>query len=428
MTRPPVELVIESLGDAGDGIARTADGPVYLPYALAGERVLAEIEAGRGKGRAARVVEIVEPASNRIAPPCPHFGDCGGCALQHLDQPPYLAWKRQRVLVALARQGLDSIAVGPTVATPAASRRRVRLAARRLRQGVVVGFNARRSRRIVDLDTCPVLRPAILALLPALRRLLETLLEVGSAVDVGVTETTGGLDLWIVAKGEPDLAARETLAAFAVEEDLARLHWGADIPECIVARRRAAMAFGPASVEAPVTAFLQASAEGEAALRDAVLAASAGAEQVCDLFAGCGTLSLPLALGARVHAVDQDADALAALAAAYRATANLRAVTVERRDLFRRPLTAAELDRFDAVVFDPPRAGARAQAAALAASAVALVVAVSCHPGSFARDARILVDGGYRLVEVTPIDQFLWSPHVELVATFTRSSASAANG
>lgn len=420
MTRPPVELVIETLGDAGDGIARTADGPVYLPYALPGERVLAEIEAGRGKGRTAWVVEIVEPASNRVAPPCAHFGDCGGCALQHLDQAPYLAWKRQRVVTALARRGLDSIAVGPTVATPAASRRRVRFAARRLASGVIIGFNARRSRRIVDLGSCPVLRPALLALLPALRRFLEALLEVGATVDVAVTETTGGLDLWIVAERQPDLAGREALARFAVAEDLARLHWGEGVPECIVLRRPAGIAFGPAIVEAPATAFLQASAEGETAIREAVLAAVGGAEQVCDLFAGCGTLSLPLALGARVRAVDLDGDALAALAAACQATPDLREVAVERRDLFRRPLSAAELDRFDAVVFDPPRAGARAQAEALATSAVALVVAVSCHPGSFARDARILVDGGYRLVEVTPIDQFLWSPHVELVAVFRR--------
>ncbi len=420
MKPKPVELVVERLGDAGDGIARTADGPVYLPHALPGELVLAEIEGGRGKGQAARVVEVIRPAPTRVAPPCPHFGDCGGCALQHLDGTSYLAWKRERVVLALARRGLEQTAIGPTVATPAASRRRVRLAARRLKQGVVLGFNARRSQRIIDIRSCPVLRPAILALLPALRRLMEALLEAGETVDLQVTETEGGLDLWIVAGREPGLAAREALAAFAETWDLARLSWGERMPEAIIQRRPASIAFGPANVAPSPTAFLQASAEGETAIREVVQAALGGVARIADLFAGAGTLALPLAAGGRVHAVDQDEAALAALTAAAADTPGLQAITTERRDLFRRPLGSGELDRFDAVVLDPPRAGARAQSEAIANSGVAIVAAVSCNPATFARDARILVDGGYRLVETTPIDQFLWSSHVELVGIFRR--------
>ncbi|MDP6705621.1 MAG: hypothetical protein QF893_04675 [Alphaproteobacteria bacterium] len=420
MSPPPVELTIDTLGGGADGIAQGPDGPVYVPYALPGERVAVEIEGRRSEGATARLVQVLEPARDRVTPACPHFGRCGGCALQHLAQAPYLAWKRQRVVDALARRGLNETPVHPTVATPAATRRRVRFAARRSKRGTTIGFNARRSRRIVDLTACPVLRPVIPALLPALRRLLDALLGVGESVDLQLTETTSGIDLWIVSAREPDLEARQALAAFAAEQDLARLHWGEAEPQCIVVRRPAAIAFADVAVEVPADAFLQASIAGEAAIRDRVLVALGSARDVADLFAGCGTLSLPLAAAARVHAVDQDEAALTALAAAARARPGLAEVTVERRDLFLRPLGTAELGRFDAVVFDPPRAGARAQATAIASSSVPLVVAVSCHPGSFSRDARILIDGGYDLVEVVPIDQFLWSPHVELVATFRR--------
>jgi 23S rRNA (uracil1939-C5)-methyltransferase len=411
-----VETTIEQLGGRGDGVARLYEGPLYVPFALPGERVRAAIAAPRGEGWSSRLEAVLAAAPDRVTPACRHFTQCGGCALQHLAPAAYASFKRDLIVEALARRGLADVTVAAPALSPPGSRRRASFAARRGARRCVVGFHAAASPRVVPLAECPVTMPAIVALLPALAECLARCLPVDGAADVLVTALDGGLDVAIDAETTPDLAAREALAEFAMAQDVARLTWsGAPIAQ----RRPLALRLGEVAVTPPPGGFLQATAAGEHAIVTAVLDALPTRGKVADLFAGCGTISLPLASrGLSVHAIECDDAALAALAAAAR-TAQLPIVT-EARDLERQPLSGTALDGLAAVVFDPPRAGAPAQAAALAVSRVPTVVAVSCHPGSFARDARTLVDGGYRLEHVQPIDQFLWSPHVELVAVFRR--------
>lgn len=419
-----VEALITELGGRGDGVA-IADGQrLFVPHTLPGERALARIEGRRGDGFAATLVEVIQPAPEREAPICRHFGSCGGCALQHMPAGHYAHWKRGLLTTALARRGLGEAPVAPLVRVPLHSRRRAAFAFLRRRDAVVLGFNARASHRIIDLEECPLLRPALAGLLPALRRALAPVLPPSAAGDVVVTETDGGLDVLVAAPAPLDLFGREHLAAFAAEADLARLCWRApgDVePEPVARRRAPVVRFAGVTVEPPPGAFLQPSSEGERAIADLVVEAAGGAGRVADLYAGCGSFTFPLAAaGARVQAVEGDAALVAALKAAANAAAGRLAVTAETRDLARRPLLGDELKGLDAVVFDPPRAGAAEQAARLAEAGPPLVVAVSCNPATLARDARLLVDGGYRLTSVTPIDQFPFTPHLEAVAVLRR--------
>jgi len=424
MARFEAEVEIIELGARGDGIARAPDGsPLYVPFALPGDRVRVRLGAARGNGAEARLLAVVAPGPGRIEPACLHFGTCGGCALQHLDADRYRDWKRDLIVTALARRGLEADEVLPVVTTPPESRRRAILTAVRRSDDLLLGFNARATNTVIDLAECPVLEPAIVALLPALRSVLAEVLPKGGRAVAAATATDGGLDLVLVGPIRDGVRARERLAAFAHDNDLARI--AVRLPdqrqaEPVAERRPVRAVWGGVAVELPPGAFLQASAAGEAALTGFVTDAVAGARTVADLYAGCGTFTLPLATaGAAVHAVDGDEAAMTALQRAAAAAA-LNRVTVEQRDLARRPLFAEALGRFQAVLFDPPRAGAREQAAALAASPVERVVAISCNPGTFARDARILADGGYRLARLLPVDQFLWSPQMELAALFLR--------
>ncbi len=432
-----VELVIDSLGVRGDGIARLGAVTVFVPFTVPGERVRARIEAKRGDGYAAVAEEWFARDPARPSPSCPAFGACGGCAWQHLPRPTYMGAKRDLLIAALQRQQLqpgDACAVEATRMSPPGARRRVRFAGLGGRAGVRLGLHPRAGRDVLDLTQCAVAAPEIVALLGPCRRIAATLdaLQPGrrpAAFQVAVTLTDTGPDMTWTLPQAPGLADRERLARFAAEHDLARVSWrprtgDEDRPgaaEPVAQRRAPIIAFGPAPVELPPDAFLQATREGEAAIRDAVLQAVAAAPRgpAADLFAGCGTLALPLAAARAVHAVDGDEAAIAALAAAARRTQRIR-LTTERRDLALRPLTAGELGRFAAAVFDPPRAGAMAQARELARAEVATVVAVSCDPASLARDLRLLVDGGCAIERVVPIDQFLWSPRVEAVAVLRR--------
>lgn len=420
----PVLLEIREIGARGDGLAEHDGRRVYVPLTVAGDRVRAALGEPRGDGVAATLLEVTEPGPDRAAPPCRHFGTCGGCALQHVGDQAYGAWKRAQVSSALARAGLAGAEVAPTVRTPAASRRRATFAATRRGSRCVLGFNERSSHRISAVTGCLVVEPAILELLAPLEALACAILQDGESADISVAVLDGGIDLVLTGCPEPGLDARERMAAFAETHDIGRLSWrrsGAAPAEPVAARRALHARFGGVAVPVEPGAFLQASAAGEAALVEAVLAGVGAAARVADLFAGLGTFSFPIASrpvpGTAAHAVEGDASAHAALGAAGRGRAG---VTAERRDLFADPLSADELSRFDAVIFDPPRAGARAQSVQLAESAVPTVVGVSCNPATFARDARTLVDGGYRLERVTPIDQFLWSSHVELVGVFRR--------
>jgi 23S rRNA (uracil1939-C5)-methyltransferase len=416
-------LRIAALGGHGDGIGELDGRPVFVPFAAPGDLVDVAIEGPKGEGLAARLVETKEAGPGHVPPPCRHFGDCGGCAVQQLDETRYLAWKATLLPAALARRGLVDAPIRPLIRIAPRTRRRAALAAVRQGGRVLLGFHARAGRRVVDLGQCEILLPELARLLPPLRVALHDVVAEGRSADVLLAWTLSGADLLVASTSAPDLAGRQALAALAETADLARVCWSrpGGEPEPIALRRPPVLSLGGTTVRLPPGPFLQPSAEGEAALVAAVLEAAGAAKAVADLFAGCGTFSFPLAAtGARLHAVEGAAPAIEALAASARAAGQGATVTTERRDLDERPLLAAELARFDAVVFDPPRAGARAQAEMLAISRVPRAVAVSCNPATFARDARILIDGGYRLDWVQPVDQFPWTGHLELVGSFSR--------
>jgi 23S rRNA (uracil1939-C5)-methyltransferase len=407
-------LAIIGVGHRGDGIAQGPDGEIYVPGTLPGEAV--EVEAVPGHPDRRRLLNVANESPARIAPICPHFGVCGGCAVQHWDAAHYRAWKRGLVVEALRQAGLDA-PVAELVDAHGEGRRRATFHARGGGKGVLeVGFAAARSHRIVAIDRCPVLAPGLRGALGAAWALAEALGATKKPLDIAATATDAGLDVDVRGSGALKPALMTTLARIAAERDLARLTRHGEL---VALSRPPTVRIGKTIVPLPPAAFLQATAAGETALAQLVLAACAGAGKIADLFAGVGPFALRLAEGAPVLAVDDDEAALAAVRRAA-ATHGLKPVETERRDLFRRPLLADELKDFDTVVFDPPRQGAEAQARALAASRVALIVAVSCNPATFARDAAILTAAGYRLATVTPIDQFRYTAHVEIVAGLER--------
>ncbi|ACA16834.1 (Uracil-5)-methyltransferase [Methylobacterium sp. 4-46] len=409
---PEMTVAIARLGARGDGIA--ADG-LLVAGALPGESVRARPEESRGGQRRAHLEAVLTPSPDRVAPFCPYFGRCGGCAIQHLAPEPYAAWKRDLVATALARAGIAAT-VAPLRDAHGAGRRRATFHVRRVEGALEAGFMAARSHALVAIDHCPITEPALHPA-PDAARALARPLGGGKPLDVQATVTEAGLDVDLRGHGPADGRARQALVALAGDLDLARLSLHGEV---LVERRPPLLRVGRAALVPPPGGFLQATRAGEALLGDLVVAGVGDAKRVADLFCGSGAFSLRLAEARGVHAVEGDAAALAALDRAVRGAPGLRAVTTERRDLFRRPLLAPELDRFDAVVFDPPRAGAEAQAARLAGSKVPVVVGVSCDAGTFARDAALLIAGGYRLDEVVPLDQFRHSPHVELVGVFRR--------
>jgi 23S rRNA (uracil1939-C5)-methyltransferase len=411
------QLTIDRMGHRGDGIAEGPGGPIYVPGALPGETV--EIAEVPGHPDRRRLVHVAAASAERIAPICPHFGVCGGCAVQHWDAAPYRAWKRDLLVTALRQAGLD-VPVGDLIDAHGEGRRRAVLHARRGGHDVLeVGFSAARAHHIVPIDRCPVLAKSLDGALKAAWAIAELLSPLRKPLDIHVTATDAGLDIDVRGSGPLTATATTALARLVASHNLARLTRHGEL---IVQARPPTIRMGSATVLLPAAAFLQATAEGEAELARLVLdiCATAGAKKgAADLFAGIGPFALRLSEQVRVTAADDDEAALAALARAGN-TPGLKPVTTERRDLFKNPFLAAELNRFDAVVFDPPRQGAQAQSREIAASRVPVIAAVSCDPGTFARDARILIDGGYRLISVTPVDQFRYSAHVELVALFEK--------
>jgi 23S rRNA (uracil1939-C5)-methyltransferase len=408
-----------AMGGEGDGVIRLDDGGVlHVAGALPGETV--RLRAGP-EGPVLDVV--LEPSSLRRTPPCPHFGTCGGCVLQHWDSDSALAWKVERLRATLALERLET-EILPVFRTTPGGRRRGALHARRgsSRTEARLGFKTRKSWSLVDIDGCAVLDPSIVRALPALRRLAAPLLEhPKSAPSLHVTGTDDGLDIDVTGvearSGGLSADARQEVAALAAEAGLARLTLAGDI---LFQQRQSSLRIGRARVALPPGAFLQADPAAEAAMVAEARVAVEGARRIADLFCGLGAFTFPLAEVAPVLAIDGSAPAIRALAAAVATAPGLHGVTTEVRDLFRRPVLASELKRVDAVVFDPPRAGALAQASELGASGAGRVVGISCNPATFVRDARRLVDDGFRLESVLPVDQFLWSPHLELVGVFSR--------
>jgi 23S rRNA (uracil1939-C5)-methyltransferase len=404
-------LAITRLGTQGDGVAETDGGRVHVAGALPGETVVASVHGDRGA-----LIAVLTPSPTRIEPVCPHFGACGGCATQHVDASTAAGWKRGLVEQALVRAGVVA-EVQPVLDGHGAGRRRVTLHGRARDGAGIAGFMQARSHDLIAIDACPILEPA-LADAPRVARAIATrLASSGKPLTILITASLAGLDVDLRGHGPLSERLRQSLVGLADGLDLARLSAHGEI---IVERRQPLQAMGAARVLPPPGSFLQPTRAGEEALTRLAGEAVAGAKRIADLFAGCGPFALRLAANAEVHAVESEAKALIALDRAARATPALRRITTEPRDLFRRPLLRSELARFDAVVLDPPRAGAEAQARELAASAVPLIASVSCDPQTFARDAAILVAGGYALEQVTPVDQFRYAHHVEVVGVFKR--------
>lgn len=410
-------LTIRRVGGQGDGIAETPAGPVFVPLTLPGETVRGDVNDGRMDG-----AEVVTASPERIAPASPHYGDCGGCSLQHWAAGPYLEWKREQVGLALGREGIEA-EIEPTVAVPPGTRRRLALHARRGPDGrAILGFKARKSWRLVEVSACPVADPRLVAAFPALARVADAFLEhPKSAPTLHVTWTLTGLDVDVtgVERRSGGLSRDAQMRAIeaAGAADLARLSLAGDT---LVMSRQPLVAFGPATVPLPAGGFLQAVPEAEDAMVARAVEAVRGHRKIADLFCGAGTFTFPLATVAPVLAADASAAGIAALRAGMGTAKGLKPITAEARDLFRRPLAPYDLRGCDAVVMDPPRAGALDQTQQLIGTKAETVVYVSCNPTTFARDARVLVDAGFDLERVTPVDQFLWSAHVELVGVFRR--------
>ncbi len=406
-----MKLTIERLGHLGDGIAQGPEGAIYVPGMLPGEEVDGELQGDTLVG-----VRIVTPSANRVKPPCSHAKTCGGCMMQHASDGFVADWKLGIVKGALAGQGLEA-EFRPILTSPPQSRRRATIAARRTKNGALMGFHARGSDTLVDVPNCQLLHPDLMATFPGLQALVKLGGSRTAEVSLTVTRSISGADVMVVGGKELDGPLQMELARITETYGFARLTWNGDT----VALRTAPMQrFGRALVSPPPGAFLQATIEGESALLRSVALAIGAAKKITDLFAGVGTFALPLAERAEVHAVEGEARMTAALEKAAHNTEGLKRVTVETRDLFRRPLEDDEFKGVEAVVIDPPRAGAEAQMAVLARSKVPVIASVSCNPVSFARDAKVLIAGGYHLDWVQVVDQFRWSAHVELVARFSR--------
>jgi 23S rRNA (uracil1939-C5)-methyltransferase len=396
---------IRKLGAQGDGIAKTESGDLFIPFTLPGETVTAARERDR-----ATLIAVQEASPLRVDPACRHFTECGGCALQHFEAEAYRQWKREKVVHALKGIGCD---ISDLVACPPHTRRRVVLAARRTEAGMLLGFNRHLSPEIIPISECPISLPEIVAALGPLRALAELICATTKSFRMAVTVTASGLDVAAHESGKLGENQRRIASNFVMAQGFARLSIDDEI---IIEPRKPVVMFGSVSVAVPPGVFLQATEAAEQTMAGLVGAHLKRAKRVTDLFAGCGSFTFRLARNSEVHAVEGDAAALSALDRGSRFATGLKRVTGERRDLFRRPLTFKELNAFDGLVFDPPRAGAEDQSKQIARSDVPLVAAVSCNPVTLARDLRILIDGGYALKSVTPVDQFLWSPHVEAVA------------
>ncbi|WOS63559.1 class I SAM-dependent RNA methyltransferase [Sinorhizobium fredii] len=410
-------VTINRLGAQGDGIAQTEAGPVYAPFTLPGETVALAVNKAHGT-----LISLKEASPERIEPSCRHFGPdgvngtCGGCTLQHASDPLYHGFKRNLLIDALKAKGMTP-EVAPLVIARPGERRRAVFTARRTEKELLLGFNQAQSHHIVAIGECPITSPGIVSRLATVRKIAAAMASGAEPFRITVLETDSGLDLAFEDIKLNDRQRRSTVEAVLGERGIARVSLNGEI---IIEPVKPLIDFAGVSVSPPPGAFTQATRPAEEAMAKLVLGHVGKAKRVADLFAGIGTFALRIARTARVHAVEGEEKALKALDFAARTTQGLKPVTVEKRDLFRRPMMAQELKIFDAVVFDPPRAGAEAQCHELARSGVKKIAAVSCNPVTLARDLSVLVAAGYRITSVTPIDQFLWSAHVEAVATLER--------
>ena len=410
------QLTINRLGHRGDGVADTNLGPAYVPYTLPGEVVTVEAVAGHPDRR--HLVHVERASHERATPICKHFGQCGGCALQHWSLAEYHQWKHGLVVEALGAAGLIAPVDEQIIDAHGEGRRRAVLHARRGAHDVLeVGFTAPRAHHIIAIDACPVLAPGLDGAVQAAWAIAETLKVTLKPLDIQVTATDSGMDVDVRGSGPLNTAATTAMARLVDKHKLARLTRHGEL---VAQRSQPMLTVGRTQVPLPPGSFLQATALGEATLAKLVVEHAGKAKHVADLFAGIGTFALRLAEKARVTAVDSEASAIKAMERAAQMTSGLKPIQPTTRDLFRRPYVASELKGFDAVVFDPPRQGAETQVRELAKSAVKTIIAVSCDATTLARDAKILVAGGYKLMRVTAVDQFRYSHHVEVVAKFEK--------
>jgi 23S rRNA (uracil1939-C5)-methyltransferase len=433
------DVTIEQIGARGDGIAHviTPDGKsvlIYVDCVLPGDEVRVALRQKRGDGYGAEVVSEIARASGYSAPRCMHFKECGGCALQHMNDDDYRSWKRDKALVAVQRAGIDSqdakAMVGDVEVSPPASRRRAGFSVHVGATGVFVGFHGRFSHTVLNVPDCAVLRPELMAFRAAFVMFLEACPpdRARDIKEVFVTLTNTGLDVLIQANNDPELDMRQDLAAFAEAQNVARLSWktGDRPDEPVAARHLPTVQFEGIDVSIAPGGFLQATQDGEQALVNAIKSALSdiAPKNVADLFCGVGSFTFALALSGKrrsVTAVESDPRAVELLQ--YAVGQSGSPIKVVKRDLFRQPLVGDELSSFDLVVFDPPRAGALAQSETLAVDGPEWIIAVSCNPATFSRDMRVLRNGGYEITKVVPVDQFLWSSHLELFAILRRVPA-----
>lgn len=407
---------IDALGSGGDGIARHSDGaPVFIPLTVPGDVVRARVGKDREGHYRGVLGDVVEPGPGRVTPPCSHFGTCGGCRLQHMSDSVYAAFKKDIVTTALQRAGVDAGEIKDVIVIPPATRRRASFSAVLSGRDVVVGFNLHQSDKVMDVPDCRILKPEIITLVSRMKPYLKNILPPKKTVDVMIQMVEGSVDACFTGRIDMNLRTQETFADMVNELGITRISVRArerDVFDVVLARHSVTKTFGGIKVNLPPGAFLQASDEAEAILTGLVMDAASGARNVADLFCGAGTFTGPLSTGRKVVGVDVEDAAIQALKGA--------GIKCQARNLFQEPMMAAELDGFDAVVLDPPRAGAQAQVRELARSDVPKIIYVSCNPQSFAKDARVLQDAGYRLLSVQPVDAFRWAAHIESVGIFMK--------
>ncbi|MCF6320962.1 MAG: RNA methyltransferase [Rhizobiaceae bacterium] len=405
-------LKIEMLGHRGDGVANTSKGRVFVPFALGGERV--EV---RGNSTRRELIGVLDPSPDRAAPICEYFGTCGGCQLQHFAKEPYLEWKQDLVDEALA--GLDiEVRSEPIVSFENAKRRRVVFTACHTSDGVALGFLKRGTNDIVGLGKCPIIKEGISNSIETIKQIIRPILPAKGNSSIHVLECKNGLDIQVESEGKLNEGGRQSAVRLALEAKISRLSFG---DETLVETKRPNLTVGLAWVSPPPGIFVQAMREAELHISELVCAHLKGCKKVADLYCGIGTFALRLAENSMVLACESEQSALDALDEAWRGTGGrLKSITCEKRDLFIRPVMALELKKIQGVVFDPPRAGALPQARQLALSKVRKIAAVSCNPNSLAQDLECLIEGGFRVVSITPIDQFVHTPHVEVVVLLER--------
>lgn len=418
-----VNLDIVAIGAQGDGIAEQDGQAIFVRGGVTGDRVEAAITATKSGAKFADIKQIIEPSPHRVEDRCAVYKKCGGCQLQHISDDLYANWITDRLEAVFSQHGFNDIDMAAPRITPAGSRRRLSLKALKLKTSVVLGFSKESSHQIVDVDACPVAEPSLNALFSPLRAVLVGVLSDRMTAKIAMTMTTSGADLLIEASKMLTLTDREALVAFAEAHDVASIHWQeGGFLDPVAIRREPVVNLDGLMTALPPGGFIQATDFGQTSLVAEVVGACEGYTRVADLFSGIGTFTFPLAKTHQVLAVEGAKPALDALTNARNQASKLKQIVVKHRDLYRRPLQAFEFKGFEAVVFDPPRAGAKEQCEELAISDVKRIVAVSCNPNTLARDLRILADGGYRLDRIIPIDQFLWSTHLEVVAVMTKES------